>query len=127
MNVRGGFRFSRAVESFIGRNLTPPYLSASADIQHAELGKEPVLILCSDGLTDSYPHLVNNTSEANIAELGKRWVGLVEYGSKRDANLGLILLRDALGGEDAEKVSKEITLESESKWRDDITVLVERL
>jgi pyruvate dehydrogenase phosphatase len=42
-------------------------------------------------------------------------------------NLAVRLLRDAVGGDNTELVSRNLTLEMEDKWMDDITILVQRL
>lgn len=43
-----------------------------------------------------------------------------------EANASFRLLRDALGGDNAELVSRNLTLEMEDPWIDDITVIVQR-
>jgi pyruvate dehydrogenase phosphatase len=70
--------------------------------------------------------------ETRLMELGKRLVKLVDNGAFGQTgadkkNLALELLRNALGGDDWEKVSRNLTSEASSKWLDDITVLIERL
>ncbi|KAH8828400.1 protein serine threonine phosphatase 2C [Flagelloscypha sp. PMI_526] len=131
-HVRPGFRFSRPLAAFLQRNLTPPYLCAKADVQHLKLtpGKEGVLILCSDGLTDAY--YSSSMTDARLTELGSKLVQLVENGAlgsggDDDVNLSLVLLRHALGGDNLEKLSRNLTSEAASKWMDDITVVVEKL
>lgn len=65
--------------------------------------------------------------------MADHWVGLVGrhmhsttgMGSMK-SNLALRLLRDAVGGDDTELVSRNLTLEMEDKWMDDITILVQR-
>lgn len=44
-----------------------------------------------------------------------------------DDNLALRLLRRALGGEDLMSISQMITLEMESPWMDDTTIIVQAL
>jgi pyruvate dehydrogenase phosphatase len=44
-----------------------------------------------------------------------------------EENLALELLRRALGGEDLMSISQMITLEMESPWMDDTTIIVQAL
>jgi hypothetical protein len=41
-------------------------------------------------------------------------------------NLSLCLLRDAIGGDDVDAVSRYLTLEMDDKWIDDISIVVQR-
>lgn len=128
LNSEPGFPSPEKVRSFISRNLTPPYMSGVPDIRHVDLtatkDSETFLILCTDGLIDSYEdhrlHL-----EEYLAPL---WVKLVgrQY-SDATKNLASILLRDAMGGDDKEKVSRNITVEMSFRWMDDTTIMVHRL
>ena len=48
-------------------------------------------------------------------------------GEGEEDNLALRLLRRALGGEDLLSISQMITLEMESPWMDDTTIIVQAL
>jgi pyruvate dehydrogenase phosphatase len=91
---------------------------------------EILLILSSDGLQDLYD---NHDIQLSDQEMADRWVGLVGHhmDSTTDmdlqGNLAVRLLRDAVGGDNTELVSRNLTLEMEDKWMDDITILVQRL
>jgi len=82
--------------------------------------------MCTDGLMDSYED--DRLKLEHV--LAPRWVENVGDKINRDPeqrNLALSLLRDALGGEDGDKVSRMITVEMTFRWMDDTTVLVHRL
>jgi pyruvate dehydrogenase phosphatase len=120
MNAQPGFRIATRVEDFLGRNLTPPYLSNRADVQKADLGAaDAFLILCSDGLMDLYEH-------ETLDQMANTWVQLVGGIKARGErqNAALCLLREGLGGKDDEKVSRVLTVELMEKWMDDTTVIV---
>lgn len=128
MAAQPGFSFTTKVEDFLGRNLTPPYVSNRADIQHVDTSTLEAtslrLIMCSDGLVDLY------MSEARqIDELADDWVQLLAKKdvSEGNVNLALCLLRDALGGDDAERVSRMMTVEMCYRWVDDTTIIVQNL
>jgi len=119
-NAQPGFRFSTRVDDFLGRNLTPPYMSNQPDVRTVDLSAEDAfLILCSDGLADLFEH---HTME----DMAKIWVQIVGDAKGRggDENTALCLLRQGLGGEDVEKVSRVLTVELMDKWMDDVTVVV---
>lgn len=126
LNSDRGFLIPEKVRSFIGRNKTPPYLSSTPDVRHVDLkslcSRETFLILCTDGLVDLYD------ARLELYEvLSKKWVNLVGEHYADSKNLALDLLRDALGGDDCEKVSRMITVEMASRWMDDTTVVVSRI
>lgn len=91
--------------------------------------QEFFLILCSDGLLDLYDNVDASLSES---ELAQRWIRIVGSSLKRrreqglPKNLAFDLLRDAIGGDDIDLVSRNLTLEMDDKWIDDVTVLVHR-
>jgi len=127
LNSEPSFPSPDKVRSFIFRNKTPPYLSGIPDIQHVDLASsnssEAFLIMCSDGLMDLY-----DDDRLNLQSvLAPRWVGHVAAQSRASKNLALDLLRDGLGGDDTEKVSRMITVEMTFRWMDDTTILVQRL
>ncbi|KDQ57569.1 hypothetical protein JAAARDRAFT_130764 [Jaapia argillacea MUCL 33604] len=123
MNAKPGFRISTAIQEFLPRNISPPYLTANADVQHVNLvsieGTERFLIMCSDGLVDLYdaPNL--------DVELAERWIRIVS--DANGENRALSLLRDSLGGTDEKKVSRMMTVEMDSRWMDDVTLVVQRV
>ena len=124
MNARPGFEISRKIEDFLGRNLTPPYISNRADVRHAEIGgREGYLMMCTDGLLDLY-----EVDHRDLDRMAEAWVNLLSKGEKLEGrlNLALYILRDALGGEDTEKVSRMITVEMCHKWMDDTTIIVQK-
>lgn len=125
MNAERGFKINKKIGDFIGRNMTPPYISNRADVRHAEIvGREAFLIMCSDGLLDLY-----EDTGLQLDSLADKWVQLVAKREKPwDAsNLALYLLRDSLGGNNAEKVSRMMTVEMTCRWMDDTTIIVQRL
>ncbi|KAF9529315.1 phosphatase 2C-like domain-containing protein [Crepidotus variabilis] len=128
LNAEPGFQSPEKVRSFISRNLTPPYMSGVPDVQHIDLSKskesETFLILCTDGLIDCY-----DDHRLRLAEyLGPLWVKIVgRQSGDASKNLALTLLRDALGGDDLDKVSRNITVEMTFRWMDDTTIVVHRL
>jgi pyruvate dehydrogenase phosphatase len=113
------------VRGFIGRNITPPYMSGVPEVQHLGIvqGTSSFLLMCSDGLMDLYEDQRLELDEI----LSKKWVDKVGRGYSKKGNLALSVLREALGGEDKEKVSRMITVEMSFKWMDDTTILVQRL
>lgn len=122
------------VEQYAGRILTPPYVSDIPDVHHCVFDspaetRESFLILCSDGLLDIYDHMNLTLSESELADRWIRIVGSSLKGRKEQGlprNLAFDLLRDAIGGEDLDLASRNLTLEMDDKWIDDITVLVQR-
>lgn len=121
------------VELYAGRILTPPYVSGIPDVHHYVFDttvdrRESFLILCSDGFLDIYDNIDVTLSETALAD---RWVRIVGNSLKRQreqrlpGNLAFDLLRDAIGGEDIDLASRNLTLEMDDKWIDDVTVLVQ--
>lgn len=119
---------ARRANEYAARILTPPYVSNIPEVYHRVLPSTPsFLILCSDGLTDLY-------EEMGQQEMVNHWVQVVSQAlelfsclSDQRTNLALRLLRDAIGGEDATIVSRNITVEMEERWMDDTTIVVQRL
>lgn len=85
--------------------------------------------MSSDGLPDLYDSRDVQMSDQEMAD---RWVRVIgrRMRSTKDvdlqSNLALRLLRDAVGGNNIELVSQNLTLEMEDKWMDDVTILVQR-
>ncbi|TFK94610.1 protein serine/threonine phosphatase 2C [Polyporus arcularius HHB13444] len=119
------------MESHVPRIRTPPYLSNTPDVYHLELGAgarqgsaaQRVLILCSDGLSDLY----NGYSFQEMADEWIEHIGRELDSPSGPGNLALSLLREAIGGSDAQLVSRNLTVEMEERWMDDTTILVQRL
>ncbi|KAH7888784.1 phosphatase 2C-like domain-containing protein [Phlebopus sp. FC_14] len=121
------------VTEYAGRILTPPYILDVPDVHHYAFDasndrQEYFLILCSDGLLDLYDNVHAQLSEQELAD---RWVDIVGRSLKmrRDTgvsrNPALDLLRDAIGGRDLALASRNLTLEMDDKWLDDVTILVQ--
>lgn len=122
------------VEQYAARILTPPYVSDMPDVHHYAFERtldrqESFLILSSDGLLDLYDNIDSTLSDGETAE---RWVRIVGNSLKKRKELGIPknlafdLLRDAIGGDDIDLASRNLTLEMDDKWMDDVTVLVQR-
>jgi pyruvate dehydrogenase phosphatase len=128
MNARPGLSFTTKLEDFLGRNLTPPYISNHADVRHVDTSALEAttlrLIMCSDGLVDLY------TPEAlQVNDLADVWVQLLakKEASEDNGNLAICLLRDALGGNDQERISRMMTVEMCYRWMDDTTIVVQKI
>ncbi|KAI0303292.1 phosphatase 2C-like domain-containing protein [Multifurca ochricompacta] len=107
-------------EVFLARNRTPPYISSEPDVIHRRLGHpRSLLILATDGLGELY-------DGAGRGERVADWARYVAEGAGA-ANLALRLLRHALGGEDLMSISQMITLDMETPWMDDTTIIVQAL
>lgn len=121
-----GFAMPEKIRAFIHRILTPPYVSGVPDVTHVNLASQDstssFLIMNSDGLTDL------SDDRLKLEMLAQQWVSMVgkEYPGENQ-NFALKLLREGLGGEDEDKVSRLITVEMSWKWMDDVTILVVRL
>ncbi|CAA7259279.1 unnamed protein product [Cyclocybe aegerita] len=127
LNSHPGFVIPEKVRIFTRRNLTPPYMSGVPDIKHVHLpsldSDAAFLIMCTDGMMD-----LDETNRLKLEQvLSKRWVNYVGSNFDQKKNLALGLLREALGGDDIEKVSRMLTVEMEFRWMDDTTILVHRL
>ncbi|KAF7321548.1 Serine/threonine protein phosphatase 2C [Mycena kentingensis (nom. inval.)] len=124
MLCKPGFRVSSSVVDFSTRNLTPPYVSAVSDVQHIKVEaagvQEALLVLASDGLVDlSGDSYGMDHREPEIS--GRKWIEVLGRGDRK-GNKALWLLRDAMGQEE-DKVSSLLTLESEGRWMDDTTII----
>ena len=123
-------------ETFLSRNRTPPYISGEPDVTHRRLGPRSYLILATDGLSELYDGAGRSDMVADwarcVAEAGARAstkpkVESEKEKEKEEENLALRLLRRALGGEDLMSISQMITLDMESPWMDDTTIIVQAL
>ena len=121
------FHENYKVTELLARNLTPPYLSNRAEVEHVDLASldpsaSPVLVLCSDGLIDLYSR---RSKIKDIAQAVQLWITTLTH-EGRD-NLALDLLWDALGGDDGAEVSSKIVRGTSNKRVDDTTVVVLQL
>jgi pyruvate dehydrogenase phosphatase len=114
-------------ETLLARNRTPPYISSVPDIVHRRLGPRAFLVLATDGLSELY-------DGAGRADMVADWARCVAEaacsapGKEREReNLALRLLRRALGGEDLVAISQMITLDMDTPWMDDTTIIVQAL
>ncbi|KAH7922369.1 protein serine/threonine phosphatase 2C [Leucogyrophana mollusca] len=124
------------IQQYASRILTPPYVSDVPEVHHHSLNstasrQEVFLILCSDGLPDLYDGIDMQLDDQQMADrwvqvVGKSLNSRVDKDGGASANLALSLLRDAIGGDDVELVSRNVTLEMEDKWMDDVTILIQR-
>jgi pyruvate dehydrogenase phosphatase len=125
-------------ETFLSRNRTPPYISSEPDVVHRRLGPRSFLILATDGLSELYDGAGRSDMVADwarcVAEAGTGAKAKAKVGTKGEReegegeeNLALRLLRRALGGEDLMSISQMITLDMETPWMDDTTIIVQAL
>jgi pyruvate dehydrogenase phosphatase len=110
-------------ETFLARNRTPPYISSEPDVVHRRLGPRSFLILATDGLSE----LCDGT--ASRADMAAEWADCIAEAGRAPGkeNLAMRLLRHALGGDDLMSMSQMITLDMETPWMDDTTVIVQAL
>ncbi|KAG1840517.1 phosphatase 2C-like domain-containing protein [Suillus tomentosus] len=130
LNVEPGFRVPAAIESFIPRNLSPPYVSNLASVRYVDLHEQSscdcFILMCSDGLVDLYmdgpDHVESHTS------LVQKWVGIVGGVVKDDIQEAMLrLLRHALGAEDIDSVSCMLNVDMPVPYMDDTTVILQML
>lgn len=117
-------------ENLLARNCTPPYISSEPDVVHRRLGPRSFLILATDGLSE----LCDAGEGAGRADMVADWARCVAEAAAADAkkgkgteNLALRLLRHVLGGEDLVSVSQMVTLDMDTPWMDDTTIIVQAL
>ncbi|KAF8267583.1 phosphatase 2C-like domain-containing protein [Lactarius quietus] len=113
-------------ETFLARNRTPPYISSVPDVVHRRLsprGARSFLILATDGLSELY----DGTPRAEMAADWARCVSEAQAPSAKGENLALRLLRHALGGDDLMSISQMVTLDMDTPWMDDTTIIVQAL
>ncbi|KAH9170805.1 protein serine/threonine phosphatase 2C [Lactarius sanguifluus] len=79
------------------------------------------LVLATDGLSELY----DGTTRAEMAADWARCVA--EVASSKGENIALRLLRRALGGEDLMSISQMVTLDMDTPWMDDTTIIVQAL
>lgn len=113
---------------------TPPYVTGTPDVYYRRIRRTPqlngsievFLILATDGLLDG-----GRTEPIEVTqEAVDRWTSVIgrEIGVRRERkrNLALAPPRDAIGGENLEIVSRNLTVEMDERWMDDITIVVQR-
>ncbi len=119
-------------ETFLARNRTPPYISSRPDVEHRRLPPRSAgrafLVLATDGLSELYDGM-------SRAEMAADWARCIAEAAPYEAqpthakaeNLALRLLRRALGGEDLLSISQMVTLDMDTPWMDDTTIVVQAL
>jgi pyruvate dehydrogenase phosphatase len=120
-------------EMFLAWNRTPPYISSEPDVVHRRLPPRSTsggtarsfLILATDGLSELY-------DSTTRAEMAADWVRFVTEAASeapyaKGENLALRLLRRVLGGEDLISISQMVTLNMDTPWMDDTTIIVQAL
>lgn len=110
-------------ETLLARNRTPPYISSVPDIVHRRLGPRAFLVLATDGLSELY----DGAGRADMVADWARCVAEAAGTAPGKDNLALRLLRRALGGEDLVSISQMITLDMDTPWMDDTTIIVQTL
>ncbi|KAH7928137.1 protein serine/threonine phosphatase 2C [Leucogyrophana mollusca] len=126
-NLYPGYHDTSPWEEFLVRNHTPPYISSVPEVTHYPLGATSTtqhpprryLLLCSDGLTDICGHQLQSI----ISEWAKNAEG-PEGGTLQC--MSLRLLWRALGNS-ALNVSRALTLDMDTPWLDDISIVVQTL
>ncbi|KAK7057310.1 PPM-type phosphatase domain-containing protein [Favolaschia claudopus] len=104
---------------------TPPYVSNIPDIYHRDLPNRPwFLLLCSDGLPAT--EVYNNLDIFSTIRLWTELVGNALDSSSPPVNLALSLLRAAIGGANERTVSRNLTVEMEERWMDDVSISIQR-
>ncbi|KAJ7733105.1 protein serine/threonine phosphatase 2C [Mycena olivaceomarginata] len=108
---------SRKLRQCASRISTPPYVSSVPDIYHRDLPSRPwFLILCSDGLPSAETY--NGMDPSTTTRI---WTDLV--GRIIDSQPPC----SAIGGQDEHKVSRNLTVEMEERWMDDVSISIQLL
>lgn len=129
-NIFPGYRDTSAWDEFLERNISPPYITAEPEVTHRKLCPDTdngFLILCSDGLADLWSTIFSD--EQRMADEWGRVVAEVvnKEGMSGKTNLALKLLRHSIGGDDAKSVSRVLTLDMNTPWIDDTTIVIQTL
>ena len=123
-------------ETFLARNRTPPYISSEPDVVHRRLPPRngsvgcarSFLILATDGLSELYDGTTRAEMAADWARCIAETVSATpEAPCAKGENLALRLLRRALGGDDLMSISQMVTLDMDTPWMDDTTIIVQAL
>ena len=128
-------------DAFVGsvpRLQTPPYASNTPDVFHRQIRRrtgaqstrwDAFLITCSDGMLD-----LAHVEPVRLSQpLITHWVEVVGHAlrtnhsrnSREKENLALPLLRDVIGGSDTNLLSRNLTVEMDERWMDDVTIIVQ--
>lgn len=137
-NLYPGFHNTSPWEEFLVLNHTPPYISNTPEITHRLLNAPPpssptssptptsrFLILSSDGLSDLCAGPGQERVLGSWARNLRRNIGTDTAG--KSGNMALRLLWQAIGGEDSDSVSRVLTLEMDTSWIDDTSIVVQTL
>lgn len=137
-NLYPGFHNKSPWEEFLVLNHTPPYISNTPEITHRLLNTTPpssptstptptsrFLILSSDGLSDLCAGPGQERVLGSWARNLRRNIGTDTAG--KSGNMALRLLWQAIGGEDSDSVSRVLTLEMDTSWIDDTSIVVQSL
>ncbi|KAK7035893.1 mitochondrial type 2c protein [Favolaschia claudopus] len=128
-NLAPGFSDTAPWEICLARNLTPPYISAKAEITHRRIARHSkssrphFLVLASDGFTEL-------CSASGREQILAAWAAQEANScspTHRRGNMASRLLRQALGGENRATVSCMLTLDMEGSWVDDTAIVVQTL
>lgn len=129
-NIFPGYRDTSAWDEFLDRNISPPYITAEPEITHRKLcpnADNGFLILCSDGLADLWSTTFSD-EQRMVDEWGRVVAEVInKEGMSGKTNLALKLLRHSIGGEDVKSVSRVLTLDMNTPWIDDTTIVIQKL
>ncbi|KAJ7253336.1 phosphatase 2C-like domain-containing protein [Mycena haematopus] len=127
-NLAPGFSDTAPWEICLNRNLTPPYISAIAEITHRPIAQRTgashrphYLVLASDGFTE----LCRASGRERVLTAWAAAERPPHVAAK--GNLASRLLRQAIGGEDRAGVSCMLTLDMDGPWVDDTAIVVQTL
>lgn len=111
-------------EDYALRILTPPYISNIPDVHHLTPQVPYFLLLGSDGLLSTERY-----NEMNATQVLEHWANIlgsaIDSKTETNVNAAVRLLRDILGGDDVDMVSRNLTVEMDERWVDDITILIQ--
>jgi pyruvate dehydrogenase phosphatase len=119
-------------EMFLAQNRTPPSISSEPDVVLRHLPPPPrapaarsFLILATDSLSELY-------DGTPCVEMAADWAHCITEAASealyaKGENLVLQLPRHALGGEDLISISQMVTLNMDTPWMDDMTIIVQAL
>jgi pyruvate dehydrogenase phosphatase len=123
------------IEDWVPRNLTPPYLTARADVVYRALdvhAHEYALVLASDGLTDLLSPAKPVLTPELVRTYGAAAAAVDDKPNALAANavpdtLAARLLQAAMGGNDLARASQFFTVEMDGSYMDDTTLVALRL
>lgn len=84
------------------------------------MSSDTVLVLATDGLID-----ISKAHEKPLSDVAPQWVAAAAKSLDNKPALGL--LRSAMSGEDTKQASFWLTVEMDTPWVDDTTILVARV